>query len=296
MSARHRVGRCYRGDGSAVLGHRNGRRAAAAVRRDGGRLVEEVAGCNRAIGELEQFRVAHEVHPVGGAGTGVGDVEGAIQVLGDRVVCPVAREDRRVVSIAAVEEVVPTVADEDVITSDARQNVGIAIADQRVVEVAAPQILNGDVGIACSFSRVQGRVGQIGHEPDLRGPKLIVSRIAAAAAIESVPASATSKEVVRTIADQCVAEVAASDTLDRGVRVTGSLARIVGGIGEAHRHPNRRTEVGGIVDPIPTVDGVCPQTARNEIGGTVSDQRIAEIAADEALDGDEKRLPQPRRY
>ena len=180
-------------------------------------MVQELACCHSAIGELEQLDVERSINAVRGASSRVCDVEGTIKVLGDRIVGEIGQEDRSVASVAAIEGVVAGVALKRVVAPNAGKHVVVAIANEGVGEQAAPQVLHGTVGVTRRFARVQGGVGKIGNETDLGGPKLVVRRVATGAAIETVSAAAARKEVVRTIADKNVAEVAASDALDRGI-------------------------------------------------------------------------------
>ncbi len=101
--------------------------------------LDRIFKIERPVGELERLHARQRIaacRTTGHAGEGIGEAVG-VGVGRDDISRGVARIDRRVVALAAVEVIVATVADQHVVAVEARQRIALARSREIVVDVAA---------------------------------------------------------------------------------------------------------------------------------------------------------------
>jgi hypothetical protein len=106
-----------------------------------------------------------------------------------------------------------------------------------------------------------------------------IKRIVAAGALEGVAAIAALETIAAVVADDQVIVLRADDAFDRGVAVTGRVARVLRHVRHVHDKPGRGGRVAGDVEVVAAVDMIGARAADENVHALAAVQGVGPAAA-----------------
>ena len=206
-----------------------------------------------AVGVAEEALAALEIHPYragrGCIADGVFETGAAVEEIRP------GAADQQVVAVAAPERVAAAAAEHRVFAAAAAQDVGEAVALELVGERRAGEVLDAREAVPHRVAAAESDAGQQrGLHPLLR--RAVVDGVGAAAAAQGVGAAAPGQHVVPAVAVDHVVELEADDILDVEQPVAERIAERAPEVQEVDGHRRDREVVTRGVGAVAAVDVV----------------------------------------